>query len=89
MIIITRDGANVIVSISAHVNTIGPKSFVSSNGRHSEVDAALLVDKLDATLRASIEECRRAEYDRGWKDAKSKRATKRMWFRPFISGDAP
>lgn len=88
MINITRDGLTVIVSVSAHVETIGPRSFRFEADWASEVSAALVMEKLNDTLRESIEACRRAEYERGWKDAKSKRAQKRTWFRSHISGDA-
>lgn len=89
MIAIKRDGSVVVVVISARVEGLGERMFTFNNGWGREVSAALVAEKLQDTLREAIESCRRAEYERGWKDAKSKRATKRTWFRPFISGDAP
>ena len=47
----------------------------------SEWYAQLLVEKINAEFHGLIERIRKAEYDAGWKDAKSHKQTKRTWFR--------
>lgn len=46
----------------------------------SEIEAALLEKQIDGKLNATAEEIRKVSYSTGWRDAKSKKRTKRTWF---------
>lgn len=88
MITVRRDKTVVIVSITAHVQEVGDHSFGFNRHCATELEAALVAEKLRHELATRTQTCRRAEYDRGWKDAKSKRGEKRKWFRSVINEDA-
>lgn len=88
MITVRRDKSFVVVRITAHVEELGDHGFNLTRDCASEIEAALVAEKLRREPATRTQACRRAEYERGWKDALAKRVVKRKLFRSHISEDA-
>lgn len=85
MIRIYREGSKVAIDIDANVESLGMRTFKFETYWGHETAAALVAEKLRAELGNQIQLCRRAEYESGWKDAKSKRRSKQNWFMSMIT----
>lgn len=85
---ITRDGTKVVVTLEGHSGSEGRFTMTAENDHGAVMYAGLVVDALRKELANRIEVTRRAEYERGWKDAKSRKVPKCDWFRRVLE-DAP
>ena len=58
-------------------------------GAGSEWAASLLTDHFISAFAKHIEAVRRLEYEAGWRDAKTKKRPKRVWFWSTLRKDLP
>lgn len=76
MINISRDKEVVQLKFDTGVGFYIPFEYK----RHCEMDAELLMARMQAQLNERIEMIRREAYNRGWKDKASKKVRKSEWF---------
>lgn len=83
MITINKDGNNVVMKAGTNLGW-----YVNfTNNRGNELDAILRQNHLASELNKRIETIRREAYNKGWKDAKSKKVQKKDWFNGNINSD--
>ena len=78
MINFKRNGLKVIAEIECNVG-VDKRFFQFTLDTNDEIYAVLLQENFQAFLRSSAERIRREAYEKGFKDAKAKRA-KDAWF---------
>jgi hypothetical protein len=76
MITITRDGTEVVVTMETGCSTV--KALSMRFDTNNQLYAELLTDQLRAKLANLVEDLRRNEYERGYRD-KTKRKPKSTW----------
>ncbi len=80
MIEINRKGETVRVEIDTNLRVDKP-IIVFERKENYEFIAQLIVDKIEKELRNAIERERREHYERGWADAKAKKAKETVFSR--------
>jgi len=78
MISIGRHGTKVKITIETGMATGGDLFLYWECS--NELFAELLTTRLQRKLADRIEAIRQEEYNKGWKDAKSKKKAKQTWF---------
>ena len=78
MISFERSENKVLVNVQ-HGIFFNDQYFQLDINQGHPYQAELLYRQLNKTLREKLESIRREEYEKGWKDAKAKRA-KQTWF---------
>lgn len=72
MIHITRDGNDVKFGIECRIPNYDTRVFILRWSALNPIYAGLLSDHLTKTMHANLDRIRHEEYERGWRDAKSK-----------------
>lgn len=85
MIEISRIGNDLAVTLKGGADT-GSSTFTLRWSVGSEWASTLLMWHLRYRLHETIERTRRAAYEQGWKDAKSKKRAKQTWFSSRLEG---
>lgn len=83
MIKISRQQKDVTVNISLSIGW----NIDLTYPRSCDMDAILLSNQIQADLKKKIETIRREAYELGWKQAKSKKVSKKDWFNGNINSD--
>jgi len=83
MITVSNVNYRVKASIKLSIGWTIPFEFE----RRCEMDAVLLANEINKDLKDKIKAIRRAAYEAGWKDAKSKKVPKKDWFNGNINSD--
>ena len=72
----SQDGGSVVIRIEA--GDLGTLQFCRSSG--STIEAILLQRHIEHLIGEAMQEIRRTSYNRGWRDAKSKKKAKDTFF---------
>jgi len=72
----SQDGGSVVIRIEA--GDLGMLQFVRASG--SNIETILLQRHIEHLIGEAMQEIRRTSYNRGWRDAKSKKKVKATFF---------
>lgn len=83
MIKVSREQKDVTVNLSLSIGW----NITLRYERSGEMDAILLSNQIQSDLQKKIETIRREAYELGWKQAKSKKVSKKDWFNGNINSE--
>ena len=84
MITVSTEKEKVVINVRVDISGV-LYNFDLKYTRYCSMDARLLANQINKDLNKKIETIRRTAYELGWKDAKSKKVSKRNWFNGNIN----
>lgn len=84
-----RNGSVVEVKLSISVPGHDAVTYSAAWDAQEKFYAGFLVSAMQQQMMSEMERMRREAYEKGWKDAKSKKHPKESWFSSKFGGGTP